>query len=435
LSRNQRTIKEVAEVKGVGLHMGVEATVTLKPAEPDTGVVFVRTDIEGAPRLPLHVRQIDNTGRRTSLVGDGVEVHTIEHLLASLAGLRIDNIEIEMDGPEVPGGDGSSRVFVEALVEAKTVEQMVERAEIVLEDPVHVRDENTGAGLIAVPDDNGLSVQYTLDYSAALPEFGPQYLDVTLDEETFLEEISGARTFCLASEIEALKALGLGKGSTYENTLAVAPEGVIDNELRWPDEFVRHKVLDLVGDLFLAGKDIRARIVANRSGHAQNLLLVQAIVAQAEEKERLRRAKRGVLDIREIMRILPHRWPFLLIDRVIELDGFQRAVGIKNVTINEPFFQGHWPGQPIMPGVLQIEAMAQLAGVLLLRKLEHTGKLAVLLSIDKIKLRRAVTPGDQLRLEANALNVKTRTGRVQCRAWVAEKLVAEARINFMLTDA
>jgi UDP-3-O-[3-hydroxymyristoyl] N-acetylglucosamine deacetylase/3-hydroxyacyl-[acyl-carrier-protein] dehydratase len=435
LSRNQRTIKETVELRGVGLHTGAEVTVALKPAEPDTGVVFVRTDLEESPRLSLDIGNISNRGRRTSLVGDEVEIHTMEHFLAALAGLRVDNVEVEISGPELPGGDGNSMVFVDALTEAKVVEQKAPRREFVLDRPIHVEDPETGASLIALPDETGMSVQFTLDYSHAPVDLGTQFCEFRIDEETFREEIAPARTFCLSTEIEALKAEGLGQGSSYDNTLVMGPEGVIDNQTRWDDEPVRHKVLDLIGDLFVIGGDLKARIVANRTGHTLNIELVRAILEHVEEEERRKRAQKGVLDIREIMRILPHRYPFLLIDRVIELEGYQRAVGIKNVTINELFFQGHWPGQPIMPGVLQIEAMAQLSGVLLLRKLEHTGKLAVLLSIDRVKLRRAVVPGDTLRLEANAINVKTRTGRVQCRAWVGDKMVAEARINFMLTDA
>jgi UDP-3-O-[3-hydroxymyristoyl] N-acetylglucosamine deacetylase/3-hydroxyacyl-[acyl-carrier-protein] dehydratase len=434
LSRNQRTIKEPVELGGVGLHTGAEATVRLVPAEPDTGVVFVRTDLEGEPRLPIDLDTVSNVGRRTSLVADGAEIHTIEHLLASLAGLRVDNLEVEVSGPEIPGGDGSSQVFVEALTEARIVEQNFPREEISLIEPVFVRDEKSGATIIALPSDDVLTVRYTLDYTAMLDVLGIQILEVPLTEEAFRKEIARARTFCMESEVEALKDADLGKGSTYDNTLVMGENGIIDNELRWSDEFVRHKILDMIGDLFLVGGDLKARIFASWTGHSHNVQLVRAIRKQMADEERRRRAERGVLDIREIMRILPHRWPFLLIDRVIELEGFQRAVGIKAVTINEPFFQGHWPGQPIMPGVLQIEAMAQLAGVLLLRKLEHTGKLAVLLSIDRVKLRRAVVPGDTLRLEANAINVKTRRGRVRCRCWVHDKLVAEARINFMLTD-
>ena len=433
---NQRTVQSTAEVRGIGLHTGVEIVATIKPAPVGSGVAFIRTDLEGSPRIPISIDAVNSRGRRTSLgVGDA-EIHTLEHLLAAFAGLGIDNAEVELTGPELPGGDGSARVFVEALDDAGIVEQPKSTRRIIeLSEPIYVRDERTGATIVALPDPTGPHVQYTLDYTAAPAALGAQHLELSIDEDTFRRELAGARTFCLASEIEQLREAGFGKGSTYQNTLVVGDDGVIDNEVRWPDEFVRHKVLDLVGDLFLAGGPIRARFIASRTGHRQNVDLVRAILRQESERRRKEAAAKGQLDIREIMRILPHRYPFLLIDRVTELEGFKRAVGIKNVTINELYFQGHWPGQPIMPGVLQIEAMAQLAGVLLLRKLEHTGKLAVLLSIERVKLRRAVVPGDTLRLEAEAINVKPRTGRVQCRGWVGDRMVCEARINFMLTDA
>ena len=239
----------------------------------------------------------------------------------------------------------------------------------------------------------------------------------------------------LESEAKALRGMGLGKGATHENTLVVGPDGPMQNRLRFPDEYCRHKLLDMTGDLFLLGADLRAHVSGVRSGHSGNALLVRRLASLVRAEVDAEEGRSRRLDIGEIQRILPHRYPFLLVDRVLELDGFHRAVGIKNVTINEQFFQGHWPGTPVMPGVLIIEALAQLSGVLLLRKLENTGRLAVLLSIDRAKLRRTVVPGDQLRLEIETLKLKARTGRVQGRATVEGELAAEARINFMLIDA
>jgi UDP-3-O-[3-hydroxymyristoyl] N-acetylglucosamine deacetylase/3-hydroxyacyl-[acyl-carrier-protein] dehydratase len=252
----------------------------------------------------------------------------------------------------------------------------------------------------------------------------------------FTEQIAPARTFVFEHEVEHLVAAGLGKGANYQNTLVMGSEGPKENELRWPDELARHKLLDVIGDLSLVGVDLDAHVIASRSGHSLNMKLVQRLVEEIEARENAGEfAHDSGLEIREILNLLPHRYPFLLIDRVIELDGFRRAVAIKNVSINEPFFQGHWPGQPIMPGVLQLEAMAQLAGVLLLRKLENTGKLAVLWSIDKVKLRGAVVPGDQLRIEVDTIRAKPTLGHVQARCKVGHKLMAEAQLKFTLIDA
>jgi UDP-3-O-[3-hydroxymyristoyl] N-acetylglucosamine deacetylase/3-hydroxyacyl-[acyl-carrier-protein] dehydratase len=434
LSRKQKTIANPVTVSGKGLHTNEEATLVLKPAEPGTGVVFVRTDLPDHPRIPAVLARIDNRDRRTTLrSGDG-EVQTVEHLLASLFGLGLDNVEVEISGGEVPGLDGSALGFVEAVREAGAVEQDAERETFTLDREIAVDLPQDDVTIVALPANGGLTIQYTLDYG--VPEIPLQHLSLTLTPENFAKEIAPARTFCLKSEAQALLDAGLGQGATYENTLVVGEDGEpIDNQLRLPDEYVRHKVLDLIGDLSLLGLDLNAKVIAVRSGHTANVELARAMRDRYDGIQREKDRARHQLDIREIMRILPHRFPFLLIDRVVELDGFRRAVGVKNVSINEPFFQGHWPAQPVMPGVLIVEAMAQLSGVLLLRKLEHTGKLAVLLSIDRVKLRRAVVPGDQLLIESVAENVKARTGRVLCRATVEGKLAAEARIKFMLVDA
>lgn len=433
MKRTQRTIKSPVEINGIGLHTGEEVTVRFKPADPDTGVTFIRLDLEDQPRIPAHIDNVSRRLRRTSLRKEGAEIQTVEHLLAALAGLRIDNLEVELTGKEIPGVDGSALPFIEKLSQAGIMDQRVPKKCFTLESPVSVK--NGESSLVALPSPEGLSISYTLDYRNA-PFLRPQYLDVEITPEFFEEGLAPARTFCLESEVEDLKREGLGKGATPQNTLVVGESGVKENELRFSDEFVRHKVLDLLGDLFLLNMDLQAHILATKSGHSDNLELVKKIlnVIQDMETQGLIHRDTG-LDIREIQRILPHRFPFLLIDRVISLEGFKRAVGIKNVTINEQFFQGHWPGQPIMPGVLHLEAMAQLAGVLLLRKLENTGKLAVLTSIDKVRLRRAVVPGDQLRLEAEAIKVKTRSGYVYTRATVNGELVAEAWMKFMMVDS
>jgi UDP-3-O-[3-hydroxymyristoyl] N-acetylglucosamine deacetylase/3-hydroxyacyl-[acyl-carrier-protein] dehydratase len=277
-------------------------------------------------------------------------------------------------------------------------------------------------------------VSYTLEYDT--PALGRQHYSLRVEPDAFCEEIASARTFCLAEEADALRAAGLGKGATYQNTLVVGDEGVIENTLRWPDEFARHKILDLLGDLFLVGADVCGHVHAYRTGHAANLQLVRALLSGPRpETDKAAAVSSPAMTHHQIRRILPHRYPFLLVDRVIEVEGFRRAVGLKNVTLNEPFFDGHYPEQPIMPGVLIVEAMAQLAGLLLLRKLELTGKVPVLLSIDRVKFRRAVIPGDQLVLEASTIRLSGSRGRVHCRSTVAGQLVAESRMNFALTEA
>lgn len=258
-----------------------------------------------------------------------------------------------------------------------------------------------------------------------------------MTEDSFRKEIASARTFLLEKEAIQFQAAGLGKHLSYSDIVVIGKDGVIGNEFRYPDECVRHKILDLIGDIYLAGRPIYGKIIATRSGHALNHELVRKLLAALKRKEQQSRLGNGtaVFDARHLHRILPHRYPFLLIDRVVEIDGDRRAIGIKNVSINEPFFQGHYPSQPIMPGVLIIEAMAQLAGILLSQKLEHAGKVAVLLSMDNVKFRRQVVPGDQLTLEAETLRVKARTGHVRCKASVNESLVTQAEIKFMLVDA
>ncbi len=435
MPRKQRTLREPIAFSGVGLHTGQHANVRVLPAPEGHGVVFVRTDLPDRPRLPADVDYADGQGRRTSIRAGGADIQTIEHFLAACNATRLDNILVESDGPEMPGLDGSALPFVEMIRAAKPVEQTKDRKEFILERPISVADAAGDASIVALPAEGGLSFSYTLDYPAS-PFVGSQYFHLRLDESTFANEIAPARTFVMEEEANALRAAGLGKGANYENTLVMGDRGPVENRLRFPDEPVRHKLLDLIGDFYLLNLDLHARIVATKAGHSLNGAIVRALlqhVRDVEIEEGLR--KDSTIEVREIMRILPHRYPFLLIDRVIELEGQKRAVGIKNVTINEPFFQGHWPSAPIMPGVLIVEAMAQLSGVLLLRKFESTGKLAVLLSIDKVKLRRSVVPGDQLRIEVEALKVRSRSARVHCRATVEGRLACEAQINFMLADA
>ncbi len=434
MARAQRTVRTQGSVRGIGLHEGVPATLTVRPAPAGHGVVFVRGDLPGRPRVAARIESVREGDRRTALAGpDGAEVHTVEHFLACCLGLGLDNLEVELDGPECPGLDGSALGFARLLEELGASEQDAPRETLTPAGPFVVAPR-PGASLSVTPAPGaGLSVAYTLDYGARFP--GTQHAGLRVTPAAFLAEVAPARTFCHEHEIEALRAQGLGKGATAENTLVIGPRGVAEGALRFPDEFARHKLLDLLGDLFLLGADLDAHVAAWRSGHAANQALVRALQAPfAAAPTRPEDLASVALTHAQVRRILPHRYPFLLVDRVVEIDGFRRAVGLKNVSVNEPFFQGHYPGEPIMPGVLILEAMAQLAGILLLRKLEVSGRVPVLMSIDRVKFRRAVVPGDQIRLEAATIRLSGARGRVQCRSTVAGQLVAEARLNFALAE-
>jgi UDP-3-O-[3-hydroxymyristoyl] N-acetylglucosamine deacetylase/3-hydroxyacyl-[acyl-carrier-protein] dehydratase len=428
MKRLQRSIKGEVSCEGVGVFTGSFVRVRFLPAPADSGIRFIRTDLPGRPELPANVDTIHARFRRTSLVKGDVEVETVEHLLSALSGLGIDNIRVEMDGGEVPGMDGSSMPFVELLRGAGIFEYEQPKVITVIQEPISVNDK--GNTIVALPFDAGFTISFTLSYED--PIVGSQYFSLGITEIGYINEIAPARTFLLQSEAQAILSQGLGKGANYGNTLVVGPDGVIENSLRFKDEFVRHKILDLIGDLAVLNTDLRAHIVAVRTGHSANIKLVRKIARMKEQVEQTK--TETLMDVREIHKILPHRYPMLLIDRVIELDGYKRAVGIKNVTFNEPFFQGHFPDQPIMPGVLQIEAMAQLAGALLMRKSEVANRLAVLLSMDGVRLRRTVIPGDQLRIEAETVRIKSRTAEVYTRATVDGQIVAEATMKFMLME-
>jgi len=435
-NRPQYTIAESVRIGGIGYITGADVNLEFKPAEPGAGRVFVRSDLPDPVRLPASVRSLAPRSRRTSLRNGSAGIEMIEHVLAALGGLQIDNCTIEVDAAETPGLDGSSLPIVEALERAGKVAQDVPRKRYEIEKPIYLRDGE--AYMVACPaeeNDAGLTISYHLDYGERSP-IPQQTKTVRLTSGTFARELAGSRTFLLTEEAEELRREGLGKRTTAKDLLIFTADGVMENQLRFPDECVRHKILDLVGDLALLDFDVAGHIHAHKSGHQLNRQLVEKLATQMRRREADRMALREpVIDINKIAKILPHRYPFLLIDKVIEVEGEVRAVGIKNVTYNEPYFQGHWPGRPVMPGVLQVEAIAQLAGVLLSRKLEHTGQLAMILSMDNVKIRRPVLPGDQLRIEVEALKVKTRTADIYGRAMVGDKVACEANMRFVLVDA
>lgn len=428
MARPQRTIEREASVRGVTLHGGVEVELRLRPAPADAGAVFVRRDLPGEPRIPADAAHVVAGEHRTVLRGEGgATVDTVEHLLACATALGVDNFVAELSGPELPGLDGSAAGFLALLDRAGVVDQAAPRRALRLSAPLDVSWEAADKWFAVSPRAEGLRVAYT--YAAA------DHVATTafaVDAATFRKELAPARTFVREEHLEAARARGEGKGATPENTVVLGAGGRPLHATRFPDEWVRHKVLDLLGDLFLVGADVAATVRAFRTGHRENAALVERLrvcgVAGVDGAPR-----RPMLDHAQIRRVLPHRYPMLLVDRVLEIEGFTRAVGVKNVTMNEPFFVGHYPEQPIMPGVLLVEAMAQLGGILLLRKLELTGRVPILLSIDRVKFRRAVVPGDQVRLEAETVRLASGRGRVACRALVAGVLAAEARLNFALT--
>lgn len=431
----QHTIARETVVSGPGLLLGEEARAVFLPAPPDHGVVFERCDLPQPVRIPALVSNVLPGARRTTLRSGEATIETVEHCMSALAGLRIDNVLIRLHGPELPCGDGSAWPFVEALLDVGVVEQDALRRVFRLEEPIVVSDD--GAMLAALPNDGeGMQVLYDLDYGTRSSRIRPQSHAFAAQNGSYVEEIARARTFSLREEAQALWERGMCRHLTPRDVLVIGEDGPIDNAYRFENEPVRHKVLDLIGDLYLVGCEVSCRLVAHRSGHALNRRMGLKMLEQMAARDRRQALQQGrAMDVRAIQRLMPHRYPMLLVDRVVEIDGDRRALGVKNVTINEPFFQGHYPGTPIMPGVLIVEAMAQLGGLLLSRTLEHTGKIAVLMSLDGVKLRRPVTPGDQLVLEAESVRATSRTGHLRCRAYVGSKLAAEAEIRFMMVDA
>lgn len=428
----QRTIARPTRIQGIGLHSGEPCTITCKPAPLGTGMVFVRTDLPGQPSLRAHPSLLCQRMRRSALAatvgGTEVEVHTPEHFLAACAGLGLDNLFIELDAVEFPGLDGSALPFAESLRKAGIVEQAADRQCFDLADPVAVGDGKTS--LVAMPWRSGLRITYTLDdHGGALK--GAQVVDIEVTEDAFIRDIAPARTFVMAKEIEQLRALGLGKGANAQNTCIYDGDRLVDNELRFKDEAARHKILDLIGDLAHVTRRLNAHIIAVRSGHSQNMQLVQELNRRIEAAEK----PRTVYDIKGILDRLPQRYPMLLVDRIIEYVPERKIVGIKCVSVNEPYFQGHFPGQPVMPGVLQLEAMAQTGAVLLMLQPESQGKVPYFMSIDKAKFRRPVVPGDVMRIEVDMLRLRPRLGACAARVLVDGQLCSEAEIRSVMMEA
>ncbi len=419
----RRTIARPVSLEGIGLHLGAACQLSFRPAPSGAGLAFRRIDLPGSPTIPARAEHAVLTERRTQLGEDPVSVHTVEHVLAAVAGCGIDDLEIDLNAAEPPIMDGSAAPFVDALVSAGFVEQAGEVKYLALRRPLTLVD---GESRYEVLPANDLELNVSIEFPHAV--IGRQQCCYRITRESFVRELAAARTFGFVHEVEALRGKGLIQGASIENAIVLDDDGVIGTVLRWQDEFVRHKAMDCVGDLALAGARVRARITAIKPSHRGTVRLVRAM-QEAIAKET------NVLEIEDIMKVLPHRYPFLLVDRILEIEDGKRIVGMKNVTINEPFFQGHFPGHPIMPGVLIIEAMAQVGGMLLMGSIpDPENKVVYFTSLNNVKWRRPVKPGDQIRFELELLQVRGMMCKMSGVAKVDGQVVAEAEMGAVVRD-
>ncbi len=464
MRQQQRTIASEATITGVGLHTGNRSTMTFKPAAEGYGIRFIRTDMPGEPEVPADVDLVTDISRGTTLTAGDADVHTVEHVLAALAGLEIDNCRIELTANEPPICDGSARPYTDVLTGVGYADQQAPRTYIALDQIVNWKNAAGGVEFAAMPGEE-FRLTVMIDYKN--PALGSQYSYMFSLDSEFVKEIAPARTFCFLTEVETLRREGLIKGGALDNAIVIVDKdidqegldgmstrlglegsvvlgstGVLNNgTMRWENEPARHKLLDLLGDLALVGTPIRAHILAARPGHASNIEFARKIKRLAEQKKLYRRfpalsSGTVVMDVNQIATILPHRFPFLLVDRIVELDLEEgRIVGLKNVTFNEPFFTGHFPGKPIMPGVLILEAMAQTGGMLLMNQLgEDHSKLAFFIGINNGKFRKPVVPGDQLLMEMTLSSRRFNTVIFSGRATVNGTLAAEADLSVAIVD-
>jgi UDP-3-O-[3-hydroxymyristoyl] N-acetylglucosamine deacetylase / 3-hydroxyacyl-[acyl-carrier-protein] dehydratase len=463
----QRTIKNPITLSGVGLHTGNRSNMTFKPAPENYGVKFKRIDLPGSPEIPADIDHVIDISRGTTIAKDGAEVHTVEHVLAAIMGCEIDNISVELDSNEPPIMDGSAKDYVETLKKAGIVEQEAKRDYLVIEDTVHYQDEKNNVDIVALPLKDDFRISVVIDYNN--PALGVQHTGLFNLQNEFEKEFAPSRTFCFLSEVEYLRAQGLIKGGDLNNAIVIVDKeasdkelddmkkklgieesiilgsnGILNNkQLRYKNEPARHKLLDLIGDLALIGAPVKGQILAARPGHKSNVeftkMLRKLYLQKKIEKQfQVLKSESCVFDIEAILEIMPHRYPFLLVDRIIDIEVDKRIVGIKNVTYNEPFFNGHFPNKRVMPGVLIVEAMAQCGFILLLNTLDDAkNKMAYFASIEKVKFRKPVTPGDQLVFEMFLLSYKRGICKIAGKAYknyIGGEVVCEGEFMAAMVD-
>jgi len=476
---HQRTLKESCSFSGVGLHTGNTSTVTFHPAPEGHGYKFVRSDLPGAPEIPALVDNVVDISRGTTLAvpSDGApdgeaKAHTVEHVLAALVGLQIDNCSIELTANEPPVGDGSAMPFVEVLQQAGFQEQKDPKDYLVIDKTVHYVNEAKGVDIVALPTDD-FRITVMVDYQN--PALGSQHTGLFDLEKEFVGDFAAARTFCFLTEVEMLHKQGLIKGGNLDNAVVIVDKDMDDAELkelmrslglndattlgtsgvlnngafRFKNEPARHKLLDMLGDLALVGAPMKAQILAARPGHASNVEFARKVRKLYEQKQfikkyQVRKSNDAVMDISGIMKVMPHRYPFLLVDRITEYDAEnKRIIGYKNVTINEPFFNGHFPERPVMPGVLILEAMGQTGGLLLLNTPSfkddggsgfNSNKLVFFTGMNNVKFRKPVTPGDQVFFDVRMTRQRFNMFTLEAKALVSGELVAEAELTAAIVD-
>jgi UDP-3-O-[3-hydroxymyristoyl] N-acetylglucosamine deacetylase/3-hydroxyacyl-[acyl-carrier-protein] dehydratase len=453
----QRTIKHPVSMSGIGLHTGNVSTMTFKPAPEDYGVRFRRVDLGGSPEVPADVDHVVDISRGTTIEVGDARVHTVEHVMAALVGLQIDNVLIELDANEPPVGDGSAKPYVDVLLKAGFEKQNAPKDYLIIDQTVHYHNEEKKVDIVALPTDD-YRITVMVDYNN--PALGSQHTGLFNLEKEFVTEFAPCRTFCFLHEVEVLHQAGLIRGGNLDNAIVIVDRELEDAEIRrisqklgikdavilggngvlnnrplhFPNEPARHKLLDIMGDLALIGVPLKAQILAARPGHASNIEFARMVRKLYQQKKLIRKyqheRKEGVVfDINAIKKILPHRYPFLLIDKIIDFKLDERTVGVKNVTANEPFFEGHFPGQPVMPGVLILEGMAQTGGILLLNGIENPGdQLVYFMAINNAKFRKPVLPGDQLVFELTMVSRKSKICLMKGLAYVDGTLVAEAEM-------
>jgi UDP-3-O-[3-hydroxymyristoyl] N-acetylglucosamine deacetylase / 3-hydroxyacyl-[acyl-carrier-protein] dehydratase len=440
----QQTINRPVTFSGIGLHSGNRVTMTFLPSAPNTGIRFRRVDLEGKPEIEARIENVFENNRSTTLAKGNTRIHTVEHVLATFAGFGIDNAVVELDSNEPPVADGSSREYCKLVHNAGIVAQDERRETYRVTSPIELE---MGETVMTLFPDEVFKITCT---SADRQGRFTQFYSVEISPATWEKELSHARTFCFYEEIEFLIRNGLIKGGSLENAVVIRDDAVLTTEpLRYPEEFVRHKMLDILGDLSLLGCPVQGHIIAVKPSHAGNCELARRIAAQMhrpqtfgpppvsrlsqspEARGDLTLVDGATMDIHSVLRALPHRYPFLMVDRVTKVDG-NKISAIKNVTINEPFFQGHFPGHPIMPGVLQLEAIAQVAGMLMLREAANAGQIAYFMSAEDVKWRKPVYPGDRLVIEVEMTKVRGKIGKAKGVCKVDGEIVSEADVTFVL---